>query len=84
MAKKRIKKAANVAPVPKDLAEARAFVRRIGEHQREAARIEAELNDKLAALREAYAAYAAPHNKAVEELTEGVRIWAEAHRDELT
>ena len=84
MAKKRIKKNAVTVPVPKDLAEARSYVRRIGEESRRAARIEAELNDRIAALREEYAAKAAPHNKAAEELTEGLRIFAEARRDELT
>lgn len=84
MVRKRIKKQANVAPVPKDMAEARRFVRQIGEAGREAGRIEAELNDKIAALREEYAALAAPCNHRVEELTEGLRIWAEAHREELT
>ena len=84
MAKKRIKASANVAPIPKDLAEAREFMRRIGDEQRDAQRIEHDLNDQIAALREKYAALDAPHNKQVEELTEGLRIWAEAHRDELT
>ncbi len=81
---KRIRKQANVAPIPKDLAEARQFMRLIGEHQRDAARIEADLNDRISELREKYAAMAAPHNKHADELTEGLRIWAEAHRDELT
>lgn len=81
---KRIKQTANVAPVPKDLTEAREFMRRIGDEQRDASRIEHDLNDQVAAMREKYAALAAPHNKQVEELTEGLRIFAEAHRDELT
>ncbi len=81
---KRIKQQANVAPVPKDMAEARKFMRLIGDHQRDAARIEHDLNDQVAALREKYAALAAPHNKQSEEHIEGLRIWAEASRDELT
>jgi len=84
MAKRRIKQQANVAPVPKDLTEARTFMRSIGDHQRDASRIEHDLNDQIAALREKYAALAAPHNKHVEELTEGLRIYAEANREELT
>jgi len=66
---KRIKQTANVAPVPKDLTEAREFMRRIGDEQRDASRIEHDLNDQVAAMREKYAALAAPHNKQVEELT---------------
>jgi len=84
MAKRRIKQQANVAPVPRDLTEAREFMRRIGDESRDAQRIEHDLNDQIAALREKYAALAAPHNKQVEELTEGLRIFAEAHRDDLT
>lgn len=80
MAKARTKNAANTVNVPKDSDEAAAFVAAIGAERREVARLEAELNDQLSALREAADGRAAKHKERIEELFKGVQIWAEANR----
>lgn len=64
--------------------DAAGAVAAIGEAQRELRRIEAEMNDELARIREAYEAAAEPHRAVVSSLTEGVRVWAEANRNALT
>lgn len=71
-------------PVPQSRDEAADAVRRIGVANREIARIEADMNDKIAALKAAGEQASEPHKAAVVALTEGVKVWAEAHRDLLT
>lgn len=56
----------------------------IGRCQRERARIEAEMNDKLAAVRAEHEAAAKPHADRIVDLQRGVQLWCEANRDELT
>lgn len=61
-----------------------AAIAEIGHAQRERVRIEAAMNDELAAVKARYEAEAAPHAAVIATFSEGVRIWCEAHRDELT
>lgn len=79
----RIKKAALVAPVPADAEGVSRAIGEIGAQQRALARIEAEMNDRLAEIKEAYEREAEPHRRAIEMLTQGVQVWCEAHRAEL-
>jgi len=76
-------RAANL-PVPQDRDEAAALVTAIGTLQRQKARLEADMNDRLAAIKEEYEAKVAPLSEAISEKTEGVRIWADANRTRLT
>ena len=55
----------------------------IGVHQRARQRIETEMNEKLAAIKQEYEERAEPHRRAIETQISGLRAWCEAHRDEL-
>lgn len=83
MAKKSKTLGANL-PVPQSRDEAAAHVRRIGEANREVARIELKLADEVAALKEAAEAAALPLKEQAKALTEGLKLWAEANREALT
>jgi len=81
---KRIKSAAAGHPVPQSKADAESAIAEIGQHQRERERIQAAMNDELAAIKQKHEEQAAPHNEAIRELSQGVQTWAEANRVELT
>ena len=83
MAKKTRTAGANIA-VPQSKDEARASVARIGVLNRQIARDQASLNDKIAKLKEAAEVAAAPLQEEADRLTEGLKIWGEANRRELT
>jgi phage host-nuclease inhibitor protein Gam len=71
-------------PVPQSRDEAATAIRTIGDTNREIARIELTLNDRIAALKETAEAEAAPLKDAVKACTEGLKLWCEANRDALT
>lgn len=83
MAKKSKTLGANL-PVPQSREEATAAVRRIGDLNREVARIDLALSDAVAGLKEQAEAQAMPLQAEAKALTEGLKLWAEAHREELT
>ena len=70
--------------VPQSRAQVTEAIALIGKHQRERTRIQATMNDNLALIREKFEAEAAPLGETLNALTEGVHVWCEAHRDELT
>lgn len=80
----RIKRDAAAFPVPQTKDQAVEAIAAIGRHQRERARIEASMNDDLAKAREAWEKQAAPHLDAIRELQQGVQLWCETNRDQLT
>jgi phage host-nuclease inhibitor protein Gam len=80
----RLKRVAETAPVPADLASAAASVARIGAIQRDLTLAEAALGETIAAAKAAAETAAAPLKAELELLTRGVQLWAEAHREELT
>lgn len=82
--KLRIKTGTSYADVPQDRDEASSAVAQIGEASREIARIEADMNDQMARIKEQFETLAAPHRERVAVLTKAVQTWAEAHREELT
>ncbi len=71
-------------PVPQSREEAAATVRAIGELARHVTRIEADMNDELARIKQKGETDAASHKAALEEKTEGLKMWAEANRHVLT
>lgn len=83
MAKKSKTIGANIA-VPQTKDEARSYVARIGVLNRQIARDQANLNDRIAKLKEAAEVAAAPLQEEADRLTEGLKIWGEANRRELT
>lgn len=82
--KTRIKTDAVQHPVPQTREEVIASIAAIGTNQRERDRIQAAMNDELAAVRERYEAEAKPFATEIGALTKGVHLYCEAHRDELT
>lgn len=83
MSKPRIKRAAEAVPVPRNAEEAAAFVARIGEAARARDLVQAALDETVAAAKTQAEAEAAPHLRAIGDLTRGVQTWAEANRDLL-
>lgn len=71
-------------PVPQSRDEAANAVREIGVANREVARLEADMNDAISALKAKAEEAAAPLRGRVAVLTEGLKVWAEANRDALT
>jgi len=84
LAARRLKLDATPHPVPQTQDEAVAAIAEIGVHQRERTRIETQMNDELARIREGWEKKAAPHQEAIKELQKGVQIWCEANRERLT
>lgn len=82
--KTRIKQAASAVFVPQNREQVNAAIRELGVLQRELARIAADMNDELAAVKESYETDAEPRRQRVAALTQGVQIWSEANRDALT
>ena len=80
---KRIKSAA-AAYVPQNRDAVITDIKRIGDLQREASRLETEMNDAIAEITEKFAARIAPLKTDIETLSKGVQGWCEANRDELT
>ncbi len=77
MAKAKVR-AANL-PVPQNREEAAAAIRQIGEWNRDVARIELDLNDQIAALKEQAETKAGPLKESATAATEGLKLWAEAN-----
>lgn len=71
-------------PVPQNRDDAARCVREIGDDRRRLARLEADMNDRIAALKQRYEEQAGPISERVTAATEGLKIWAEANRTALT
>ncbi|WP_153159652.1 host-nuclease inhibitor Gam family protein [Zoogloea sp. 1C4] len=80
----RAKRTAPRFPIPQNREQANEAIREIGIAQRELARIEANMNDELAAVREKYEATAVPMRDAITARIDGVQVWADANRAILT
>ena len=79
----RIKKTPLAYPVPGNFAAANALIADLGAMQRELARIEADMNDELAAVKERHEARALGIRQQIESHSGGLQTWCEAHRGEL-
>lgn len=80
----RHKTAAAATPVPQSRDQVTDFIREIGERQRDVVRIQAAMNDELAAVKERFEAEAQPLQARIDALTQGIQIWSEANRDAIT
>lgn len=78
----KVKRAA--LPTPQDRDEVSDAIHRIGEAQRAVERLQAEMNDQIAAIKSEYELRAQPFNDEIRLLADGVHAFCEAHRDELT
>lgn len=81
---KRTRRPASSVAVPQDAMEADQFIQRIGTAQREAALIQAALEETVTAAKQRAEAQAAVLAETVEQLTQGLQVWAEANRVKLT
>ena len=82
--KKTVKTVAQTVSVPQCHADVSSAIALIGEKQRERQRIQAAMNDEIAAIKARYEAKAEPHNLAIKQLSLGVEIWCAANRKLLT
>lgn len=82
--KSRIKSDAIEHWVPADRDQVNEAIAEIGRLQRERERIQADMNDRLAALKAEHDAAAKPHADRISELAKGVQLWCEANRAALT
>ena len=80
----KIKSQAATYVIPQSRPEMVESISEIGRHQRLLDKINAEMNDELAKIKQRYEESAEPHSKAISDLSKGVQAYCEAHRDELT
>ncbi|WP_345859286.1 host-nuclease inhibitor Gam family protein [Shewanella algae] len=80
---KRIKAAAALY-VPQSKQDVTCDIRKIGDMQREALRLQTQMNDRIAAITEEYSPQLETLKKDLDVLSAGVQSWCEANRDELT
>lgn len=65
------------------LDEAQTLIGKIGDSQREIARLTTQMNDEIAQITQKYAEEINPHKLSIDELTAKVQIFCEANRDKL-
>lgn len=80
----RMKRTAAQGWTAQSLEDVERAVGQIGDLTRELARVEANMNDEIAGVKEQFEREAEPHRGRIQELTEGVQRWAEANRADLT
>ena len=81
MAKKSIKTVAVIAPSSQQQAE--RLLGDVGRLQRQVVKIEADMNDALATIKEKFERLAQPINEEIESKFHALHIWAEANRYDL-
>ena len=80
---KRIKSAAAIY-VPQSKQDVSVDIRKIGDLQREALRLETEMNDAIGDITQRYSPILESIKEDLNVLIKGVQSWCEANRDELT
>ena len=83
MAKKKSSKR-TVVIVPKSVEELTEFIGKIGEHQRGLDKIQTKLNNQVEEIKTRAVADSLTYQETIDQLFEGIYIFAESHRDELT
>lgn len=78
------KKLAKNYPVPQSQNEADTMIKELGEARRRIARVEADMNDQLAKIKEKFEAKAADDKDIAKQLISGVEDWCSANRNEIT
>lgn len=82
MATKKLKAKAQ-AYAPQSKADCQADIKKLGDLQRDLVRVQADLNDEIAALTKAATPRLNALQERIEMLQSGVQIWCEANRNEL-
>ena len=80
----KVKSAAPEFPVPQSVDEVNMAIDKIGESQRALQTLEAEMNNKVSAIKSEYGLRAEPHVAEIKSLAAGVQVYCDAHRGELT
>lgn len=80
----RLKTPAASHPVPNTKGEVAADIRMIGDLTRHKTRLATEMNDRIAAVTQAYQPQLDALDNQIKAYQAGVHTWCEAHRDELT
>ena len=81
---KKVKSDAVPYLVPQNKDQANEFISEIGRLQRDRERIQADMNDDLAKIKERFEASALPLADRIRKLSLGVQLWCEANRADLT
>ncbi len=81
---KKVKAPAQVISVPQNKDAVALAIHEIGNAQRERTRIEAAMNDEIAAVKARFEELAQPWKEKIQSLREGVQIFCEANRESLT
>lgn len=81
---KPVKAPASTNAVPQSREAVALAISEIGAAQRNRLRIEAEMNDEIAAIKERYESHAQPLSEKIQQLRDGIQTYCEAHRIELT
>lgn len=81
---KKIKAEAVSVPVPQNRSEAEEAIAEIGRLQRERARLQADMNDQIAAIKQQYEELGQPLGERISQLSKVVQMWAEVNRAQLT
>ncbi len=84
MARAKMKTRGVNVPTPQTRDEAAAMLRAIGDNARAIARIEADMNDRLAKIKEDAERDAGPFRSLADQMMEGLKTWCEANREALT
>lgn len=72
------------ASIPQDADQANAMVRQIGAWQRDVTRLETDMNETIAGIREEFESRAQPIKAMADAYIDAVQVWAEANRAALT
>ena len=80
----RLKKAAASCQIPQSREECTDYIAQIGMLQRQRDRIAADMNDRIAAIKQEYEEKAKPLADNISSYTSGIQIWCEANREAIT
>lgn len=81
---KKTKKLGTNYPVPQSKEDCDAAIKQLGDVRRDIQRLDADMNDELASVKEKYEAKADPLRDKSDELLGGIETWCAANRDQLT
>jgi len=84
MAKARLKTESPDLRIPQTRLDAEEFIAEIGRKQRTRQRLQADMNDQIAAIKQQFEEQAQPLGAEIAQLNKGLHVWCEANRSALT
>lgn len=82
--KSRVKQASPQLTVPQSQDEAEEYIAEIGRLQRQRQRLQADMNDQIAEIKQQFEEEGQPLGKDISQLSQGLQVWADANRQRLT